>query len=129
HFLMAFEPLPFFYTALAFLIAGNGFFKPNISTMVGKMYKQGDARRDAAFTIFYMGINIGAFLAPLVCGWLRQNMGPVPGMGFHYGFAAAGVGMVFGLIIFLFGQKHVLRAVAEAGNLGDVTPRKHVDGA
>jgi POT family proton-dependent oligopeptide transporter len=127
HFLMAFEPLPFFYTALAFLIVGNGFFKPNISTMVGKMYKQGDARRDGAFTIFYMGINIGAFLAPLVCGWLRQNMGPVPGMGFHYGFAAAGVGMVFGLIIFLFGQKHVLRAVAEAGNLGDVTPRKNVD--
>jgi POT family proton-dependent oligopeptide transporter len=129
HFLMAFEPLPFFYTALAFLIAGNGFFKPNISTMVGKMYKQGDARRDGAFTIFYMGINIGAFLAPLVCGWLRQNMGPVPGMGFHYGFAAAGVGMVFGLLIFLSGQKHVLRAVAEAGNLGDVTPRKHVDRA
>ncbi len=129
HFLMAFEPLPFFYTALAFLIAGNGFFKPNISTMVGKLYPQGDARRDGAFTIFYMGINIGAFLAPLVCGWLRQNMGPVPGMGFHYGFAAAGVGMVLGLIIFLLGQKHVMRAVEEAGNLGDVTPRKVVDRA
>jgi POT family proton-dependent oligopeptide transporter len=129
HFLMAFEPLPFFYTALAFLIAGNGFFKPNISTMVGKMYRQGDARRDGAFTIFYMGINIGAFLAPLVCGWLRQNAGPVPGMGFHYGFAAAGVGMVLGLITFLFGQKHVLRAVEEAGNLGDVTPRKQADRA
>jgi POT family proton-dependent oligopeptide transporter len=126
---MAFEPLPFFYTALAFLIAGNGFFKPNISTMVGKLYPQGDARRDGAFTIFYMGINIGAFLAPLVCGWLRQNMGPVPGMGFHYGFAAAGVGMVLGLIIFLLGQKHVMRAVEEAGNLGDVTPRKAVDRA
>jgi len=96
---------------------------------VGKMYRQGDARRDGAFTIFYMGINIGAFLAPLVCGWLRQNMGPVPGMGFHYGFAAAGVGMVFGLLIFLFGQKHVMNAVAEAGNLGDVTPRKSVDSA
>jgi POT family proton-dependent oligopeptide transporter len=127
HFLMAFEPLPFFYTALAFLIAGNGFFKPNISTLVGKMYKPGDARRDGAFTIFYMGINIGAFLAPLVCGWLRQNMGPVPGMGFHYGFAAAGVGMVFGLIIFLVGQKHVLSAVDAAGNLGEVAPRKHAD--
>jgi len=124
HFLMAFEPLPFFYTALAFLVAGNGFFKPNISTLVGKMYKQGDPRRDGAFTIFYMGINIGAFLAPVVCGWLRQNMGPNPGMGFHYGFAAAGVGMVFGLIIFLWGQKHVLRAVEVAGNLGEVVPRK-----
>ncbi len=124
HFLMAFEPLPFFYTALAFLIIGNGFFKPNMSTLVGKMYRQGDARRDGAFTIFYMGINIGAFLAPLVCGWLRQHMGPAPGMGFHYGFAAAGVGMVCGLIVFLFGQKHVLRAVEAAGNLHEVEPRK-----
>ncbi|WP_224367362.1 peptide MFS transporter [Hyalangium versicolor] len=124
HFLMAFEPLPIFYAALAFLIVGNGFFKPNMSTLVGKMYRQGDARRDGAFTIFYMGINLGAFLAPLVCGWLRQNMGPTPGMGFHYGFAAAGVGMVFGLVIFLFGQKHVMRAVEEAGNLHEVLPHK-----
>ncbi|KFE64583.1 peptide MFS transporter [Hyalangium minutum] len=124
HFLMAFEPLPFFYTALAFLVVGNGFFKPNISTMVGKMYTQGDARRDGAFTIFYMGINIGAFLAPVVCGWLRQNMGSNPGMGFHYGFAAAGVGMVFGLVIFLWGQKYVLQAVTAAGNLGDIIPRQ-----
>ena len=62
HFLMAFESLPMFYTALALLIAGNGFFKPNISTMVGKMYPKGDKRRDGAFTIFYMGINIGAFV-------------------------------------------------------------------
>jgi POT family proton-dependent oligopeptide transporter len=124
HFLMAFEPLPFFYTALAFLVAGNGFFKPTISTLVGKMYKQGDPRRDGAFTIFYMGINIGAFLAPVACGWLRQNMGPNPGMGFHYGFAAAGVGMVLGLVIFLWGQKYVLQAVTAAGNLGDITPRK-----
>ncbi|MFL5346312.1 MAG: peptide MFS transporter [Hyalangium sp.] len=124
HFLMAFEPLPFFYTALAFLIIGNGFFKPNMSTLVGKMYRQGDARRDGAFTIFYMGINLGAFLAPLVCGWLRQNMGPTPGMGFHYGFAAAGVGMVCGLVIFLFGQKHVMRAVEAAGNLYEVEPQR-----
>jgi POT family proton-dependent oligopeptide transporter len=124
HFLMAFEPLPFFYTALAFLIIGNGFFKPNMSTLVGKLYRPGDARRDGAFTIFYMGINIGAFLAPLVCGWLRLHMGPTPGMGFHYGFAAAGVGMVAGLVIFLLGQRHVLRAVEEAGNLHEVSPRK-----
>ncbi|SET52678.1 peptide MFS transporter [Stigmatella erecta] len=124
HFLMAFEPLPIFYAALAFLIAGNGFFKPNISTLVGKLYKQGDARRDGAFTIFYMGINIGAFLSPLICGWLRRNMGPAPGMGYHWGFGAAGVGMVLSLIIFLVGQKQVLRDVAAAGNLDEIVPKK-----
>ncbi|WP_224245892.1 peptide MFS transporter [Hyalangium gracile] len=129
HFLMAFEPLPFFYSALAFLIIGNGFFKPNMSTMVGKLYRPGDARRDGAFTIFYMGINLGAFMAPLICGWLRQNMGPTPGMGFHYGFAAAGVGMVLGLVIFVLGQKHVMRAVEEAGNLHEVMPQKRSGGA
>ena len=110
HFLMAFEPLPFLYAALGFLVAGNGFFKPNISTMVGKMYRQGDSRRDGAFTIFYMGINLGAFLSPLVCGALRQHF------GFHYGFAAAGVGMCIGLVIFLVGQKRVMADVAAAGN-------------
>jgi POT family proton-dependent oligopeptide transporter len=110
HFLMAFEPLPMFYAALAFLIAGNGFFKPNISTLVGKMYKKDDDRRDGAFTIFYMGINLGAFLSPLVCGWLRKNM------GFHWGFGAAGVGMVIGLATFLLGQHRVVRDVEAAGN-------------
>jgi POT family proton-dependent oligopeptide transporter len=129
HFLMAFEPLPFFYTALALLIAGNGFFKPNISTMVGKLYKPGDPRRDGAFTIFYMGINIGAFLAPVVCGWLRQNVGPTPGMGFHYGFAAAGVGMVIGLVVFLFGQKQVLRDLEAAGNQDRATAQAGPSGA
>ncbi len=110
HFLMAFEPLPMFYAALAFLIAGNGFFKPNISTLVGKMYKKDDDRRDGAFTIFYMGINLGAFLSPLVCGWLRKNY------GFHFGFGAAGVGMVVGLVTFLLGQHRVVRDVEAAGN-------------
>ncbi|MDB4996153.1 MAG: Dipeptide/tripeptide permease, partial [Myxococcaceae bacterium] len=114
HFLMAFEPLPMFYLALAFLIAGNGFFKPNISTLVGKMYKKQDPRRDGAFTIFYMGINLGAFMAPLICGqWLRATY------GFHYGFGAAGVGMMIGLFTFLFGQKWIRKAVAEAGNTMD----------
>jgi POT family proton-dependent oligopeptide transporter len=110
HILMAFEPLPFFYTALAFLIAGNGFFKPNISTLVGKMYKDGDSRRDAAFTIFYMGINLGALLAPLVCGALRAKY------GFHYGFGAAGIGMLIGLGFFLVGQKQIVAAVDAAGH-------------
>ncbi len=110
HFLMAFEPLPFFYSALAFLIVGNGFFKPNISTMVGKMYRQGDIRRDGAFTIFYMGINLGAFLAPLVCGTLADRY------SFHHGFGAAGVGMVAGLVVFLVGQKRITADISAAGN-------------
>jgi POT family proton-dependent oligopeptide transporter len=110
HFLMAFEPLPFLYAALAFLIAGNGFFKPNISTLVGKMYTANDPRRDSAFTIFYMGINAGAFLSPLVCGYLAEKL------GYHYGFGAAGVGMCLGLAMFLAMQKRILAAVADAGN-------------
>ncbi len=110
HFLMAFEQLPVFYTALFLLILGNGFFKPNISTLVGKMYKQGDKRRDGAFTIFYMGINLGAFVSPIACGYLREHY------GFHHAFTLAGIGMGVGLIIFLVTQRSVIRAVEEAGN-------------
>ncbi len=101
HFAMAFESL--LYLALSLLIIGNGFFKPNISTMVGNLYPQGDARRDAAYTIFYMGINLGAFLAPLACGALGES----PNFGWHYGFGLAGVGMVLGLISFLSFQKYL----------------------
>lgn len=89
----------FFYAALALLIVGNGFFKPNISTMVGRLYPEGDNRRDSGFTIFYMGINAGAFLAPLVCGWLGYEY------GWHYGFGAAGIGMIAGLLFFVKGMK------------------------
>ena len=103
HFLLAFEPLPFFYSGLACLVVGTGFLKPNISTQVGALYKQSDKRRDSAFTIFYMGINLGAFAGPLVCEALRQNY------GFHYGFAAAGVGMVVGLIMYIAGMGRVVR--------------------
>ena len=94
HFMMAFEHL--FLFALGLLILGNGAFKPNISTQVGALYAPGDRRRDRAFSIFYVGINLGAFLAPLVCGTLGEEL------GWHYGFAAAGVGMTTGLIIYLF---------------------------
>ena len=86
----------FFYSALALLIVGNGFFKPNISTMVGRLYPEGDDRRDSGFTIFYMGINIGAFLAPLACGYLGMS----ENWGWHYGFGAAGIGMLVGLVFF-----------------------------
>ena len=99
HFLMAIESM--FLVALFFLILGNGCFKPNISTQVGNLYQQGDPRRDGAFTIFYMGINLGAFFSPLVCGTLGQVY------GWHYGFTAAGVGMVVGLIVYLWGQKYL----------------------
>jgi len=88
----------FFYAALALLIIGNGFFKPNISSMVGRLYPEGDDRRDSGFTIFYMGINAGAFLAPLACGWLGYEF------GWHYGFGAAGVGMIVGLLVFMKGM-------------------------
>ncbi|NTW66016.1 MAG: peptide MFS transporter, partial [Nitrospirae bacterium] len=99
HFLMAVESL--FFPALLFLILGNGAFKPNISTQVGALYPPGDRRRDRAFSLFYMGINLGAFFSPLICGTLGEKI------GFHWGFAAAGVGMVIGLLVYLRGQKHL----------------------
>jgi POT family proton-dependent oligopeptide transporter len=95
-----------FYLGLVLLIFGNGFFKPNISTTVGKLYEQNDPRRDGAFTIFYMGINLGAFFSPLVCGTLGEKF------GWHYGFLAAGVGMLAGMIVLLWGQQ---RFLGEAG--------------
>ncbi len=99
HFLMAFEELWIFYMALGFLIMGNGFFKPNMSVQVGRLYPQNDPRRDGAYTIFYMGINLGAFLSPIICGALKDT----PGLGYHWGFGAAGVGMVLGLLVYVFG--------------------------
>jgi POT family proton-dependent oligopeptide transporter len=98
HVLLAFDQLGFFFAGLAALAVGNGFFKPNISTLVGNLYPPGDARLDSAYTIFYMGINAGGFLAPLVAGWLRVRY------GYHVAFASAGVGMVVSLLIFLAGQ-------------------------
>jgi POT family proton-dependent oligopeptide transporter len=91
---MAFEPL--FLFALIALILGNGCFKPNMSAQVGTLYQHGDPRRDRAYSIFYVGINLGAFLAPLVCGTLGQEV------GWHYGFGAAGIGMTIGLLIYLY---------------------------
>jgi proton-dependent oligopeptide transporter, POT family len=93
HFIMAFESL--FLFALTLLIIGNGAFKPNMSAQVGGLYAPGDRRRDRAYSIFYVGINLGAFLAPLVCGTLGEEL------GWHYGFTAAGVGMTLALVIYL----------------------------
>lgn len=98
--------LQWFYFSLALIVIGVGFLKPNISTIVGRLYTQDDPRRDAGFTIFYMGINIGAFAATLLCGYLGETF------GWRYGFGAAGLGMLVGLATFLGGQKH-LRGLAE----------------
>jgi POT family proton-dependent oligopeptide transporter len=94
HFAMAFEPL--LHLALGLLIVGNGFFKPNIATLLGTYYREHDARRDPGFTFFYMGVNLGAFFSPLIAGTLGEKV------GWHYGFASAGIGMCLGLAQFLF---------------------------
>src|SRR5690606_25529830 len=99
HFLLTFEMPVFFYASLALIIVGNGFFKPKISSFVGDLYKQGDTRRYSGFTIFYLGINLGAAIAPLLCAWVAAVY------GWHYGFILAGIGMVTGLLVFNNGLK------------------------
>jgi POT family proton-dependent oligopeptide transporter len=95
HFMMAIESILF--PALLLLVIGGGLFKPNTTSQVGSLYAPGDTRRDSAYSIFYVGINVGAFLSPLVCGTLGETV------GWHYGFAAAGVGMLFALAVYLLG--------------------------
>src|SRR5450755_4660477 len=106
HFAMAVQNLQVFYFALALLICGNGFFKPNISSIVGRLYGPEDPRRDSAFTTFYMGINLGGLLSPILCGYLGERF------GWHWGFGLAGVGMLVGLFVFLRAQK-LLEGVAD----------------
>lgn len=96
-----------FLLGLATLMVGNGMFKPNISTLVGKLYKQGDPRRDGAFTIFYMGINIGALLAPIACQWISAAMGTDGEPDYRYGFMLAGAGMLLGVVCFGLGGAHM----------------------
>jgi POT family proton-dependent oligopeptide transporter len=105
HFLLAFPPIPFFYAGLICVSVGTGFLKSNISKMVGDLYGSEDDRRDAGFSIFYMGINTGSFLAPFVCGTLAVY-------NWHWGFGAAGVGMALGVIQYIFGMRH-LKGVGE----------------
>lgn len=106
HFALAVPTLTFFYLGLVLVAIGTGFLKSNISAMVGDLYDENDERRDGGFTIFYMGINLGAFAAPLICGALAAY-------NWHYGFAAAGVGMVAGLIQYVLGKRK-LDGVGEA---------------
>ena len=112
HTILAFQDMWSFYTGLVLIVLGVGMLKPNISTMVGGLYQKGDIRRDKGFTIFYIGINIGAFLSSIIVGYVGEKI------GWHYGFALAGIGMAFGMLIYYFGQPYL----KEVGNfIGDST--------
>lgn len=119
HFSMTVSTMPFFYGGMIMIAAGTGLLKPNISALVGSLYKEGDSRRDSGFSIFYMGINIGSFIAPLVCGFLAQSdwfkgilaaRGFDPATAWHWAFGAAGIGMTLGLVIYLLNQKTLREA-------------------
>jgi POT family proton-dependent oligopeptide transporter len=128
HVSLAFHSQNFFFLGLVLIVTGTGLLKPNISTMVGGLYSPQDTRRDAGFSLFYMGINIGAFFAPLVCGFLAQSTqfrgflqshGLNPANSWHWGFGAAAVGMTLGLIQYVLGGRHLGTtglAPATAGN-------------
>jgi POT family proton-dependent oligopeptide transporter len=107
HFTLVFKPLPFFYAGLALIVIGTGLLKPNVSTLVGSLYDERDPRRDAGFSIFYMGINLGALFGPLIAGYLAQRV------DWHIGFACAGVGMTLGLVQYVVGRSR-LRAPSPA---------------
>jgi POT family proton-dependent oligopeptide transporter len=117
HSTLAIEQMWAFYTGLVFIVLGVGMLKPNISTMVGGLYKQGDIRRDKGFTIFYIGINVGAFLSSIIVGYVGEVY------GWHYGFGLAGIGMGLGLLQYVFGLKYL----SQVGNyLGDSQVDKEV---
>jgi proton-dependent oligopeptide transporter, POT family len=109
HFSMAFPSVTTFYLGLSLIVVGTGLLKPNVSTMVGSLYDADDARRDAGFSIFYVGINVGAFVAPLVVGTLGQEV------DWHAGFACAGVGMIVGLIQYVLGKPRLMPALRRLG--------------
>ena len=109
HFSMVFHNISFFYGGLVMIALGTGLLKPNASTLVGTLYRKDDPRRDSGFSLFYSGINIGAFFGPIIVGWLVFKYS-----NWHYGFAAAGVGMVVGLIQYSFGRKYLVPAEPEA---------------
>ncbi|AOW20454.1 peptide MFS transporter [Urechidicola croceus] len=102
HGILAFDEMWAFYTGLILIILGVGLLKPNISTMVGGLYKQGDIRRDKGFSIFYIGINLGSFLATFIVGYVGEKI------GWHYGFGLAGIAMLLGLAVYLYGQKYLI---------------------
>ncbi|MDZ4657405.1 MAG: peptide MFS transporter [Bythopirellula sp.] len=113
HLVMTQENTTLFYVALALLIAGNGFFKPNISAMVGQLYPANSTKRDSGFTLYYMGVNLGASLSPLLCGYIGEKY------GWHYGFGLATIGMLVGLAIFVMSTL-VTQLLIGFGALGTV---------
>jgi len=115
HTVLAVETLYAFYLGLALIVLGVGGLKPNISTMVGGLYKEGDARRDKGFTIFYIGINVGAFLSSIIVGYVGQEI------GWHYGFGLAGIGMLLGQLVFIGGQKYLK-------GVGNYVPPQKIEG-
>ncbi len=114
HLLMTIENSATFFVALALLVVGNGFFKPNISTIVGSLYPEGSSKRDAGFTLFYMGINLGAAMSPLLCGYIGETY------GWHYGFGVATVGMLVGLAVFV-APVRITQGLILVGALGTAT--------
>jgi proton-dependent oligopeptide transporter, POT family len=117
HFTLAFKSLPFFYTGLGLIVIGTGLLKPNVSTLVGSLYRPRDTRRDAGFSLFYMGINLGAFIGPLVAGYLAQRV------DWHLGFASAGFGMLLGLIQYVLGRKRLQDAMTRLEREPSATKR------
>src|SRR5213075_1109748 len=117
HVMMAFEPL--FYFALATIALGNGLFLPTLASQINDLYKAGDPRRPWAYNVYYVGVNVGAFLAPLACGFLGETY------GWHYGFAAAGVGMLTGLAIYLYGRNYLPQEQAVAASAAPEAPGAH----
>jgi proton-dependent oligopeptide transporter, POT family len=119
HFTMVFQSTNFLYAGMALIAIGTGLLKPNISAMVGGLYRENDPRRDSGFSLFYMGINLGAVLAPLICGYLAQSAGFKsflaargfnPATSWHWGFGAAGIGMTLGLVVFLLQRGRLRQA-------------------
>lgn len=124
-FCMTVDSEQVFYIALGLLVCGNGLFKPNMATQVGRLYPPNDPRRDSAYTIFYMGVNLGAFIAPLICSQLRTGTA----WGFKAGFAAAGIGMLIGLVTYLLGLKIIKQDTEFAASSPPVTPKAGPAGA
>jgi POT family proton-dependent oligopeptide transporter len=108
HFTLVFRPVPFFYSGLALIVVGTGLLKPSASTLVGLLYEPGDKRRDAGYSLFYMGINSGAILGPIIAGYIAQQI------DWHLGFGCAGVFMLFGVIQYVAGKKHFRTALERA---------------
>jgi len=121
HGILAVQAMWAFYSGLILIILGVGMLKPNISTMVGGLYKKGDIRRDKGFTIFYIGINLGAFFASLIVGYVGEVI------GWHYGFGLAGIGMALGMIVYVYGQKYLKNVGNYLGKSTNIDDKKLIN--